>query len=117
MSYFDYWMENVRSTSKLIADPTVFKRVWVQREPNVTSVLNVDELLEQLLGDLQLEENVTRFANELRAHGVFEPFSSLTKALVDLEKAILLDPQLRNPEKLLSSQSWETLKLAAEQVR
>ena len=117
MSYFNRWFENVVSSSRLIADSDVLSRVWIKGEKGITSMFSVDELLEQLLGDLHIEENVPLFENDLKSCGAFEAFQAFTKELVALEIAIRSDPQLGIPKNLLSSPRWEAVRLAAERIR
>ena len=117
MSHFNRWFENVVSSSRLIADSDALSRVWIKGEKGITSMFSVDELLEQLLGDLHIEENVPLFENDLKSCGAFEAFQAFAKELAALEVAVGSDPQLGNPENLLSSQRWEAVRLAAERIR
>jgi hypothetical protein len=52
--YFEYWLKNIASYSNLIDDPNALRKVWIDGAMDITSAYSVDELLEQLLGDLHL---------------------------------------------------------------
>jgi hypothetical protein len=114
--YFDNWIDNVVSSSNLIADPDALRKVWIDHATGITSVYDPDELLEQLLSDLRVHERVHLFEERLRRAGSFEAFAALAQALVELEKAIADDPRLERPESLLGSQSWRNVQAAAIEI-
>ena len=72
MGDFEYWFDNVVGASNLIASEDALARAWIQKDETITSAHDPDEFLEQLLGDLNLEENVQRFDEKLRLLSAFE---------------------------------------------
>jgi hypothetical protein len=114
--YFDYWIANIVSSSKLIADPDALGRVWIHGETGITSAYSVGELLEQLLGDLRLQEHVHQFEDSLRRVGALEVIGAFAQASVDLEKAIEKHSSLERPENLMVSTHWKNLQIAAKRV-
>jgi hypothetical protein len=69
MGYFEYWFDNVIAASDLIASNDALAGTWIQKDEALMSAHDPDELMEQLLGDMNLEENVQRFDEKLRAVG------------------------------------------------
>jgi hypothetical protein len=113
---FEYWFDGIIGTCELIADRDVFEHVWVFGDKTVTSIHYPDELFEQLLGDLNVEENVEYFRDRLKQMGVFEAVVKFTAALLEVEKANKIHPDLRDPKSFLRSDEWARVKLAAQQL-
>jgi len=109
MSDFDYWFENIVSEADLISSPNALTKAWIQKDKDVTSAYDIDELLEQLLGDLRLHEHLRRFDQDLCRIGAVEAVAAFAQALLDLEKIIKSDLRLKKPENLLISSQWEGL--------
>lgn len=114
--YFDYWIKSIASSAKLIADPTALSRAWINGETGITSAYSADELLEQLLGDLRLQEHTRLFEQRLRVVGALDEVSEFAEALVGLEKALKNDSRLGRPESLLASHVWRTLQATARRI-
>jgi len=115
-NYFEYWFENIVSTSRLIADPTAFTRVWVRGEPGITSLISIDEFFEHFLGDLHLEQNILEFEGDLRRIDSLDAVVSFQNVLLNTESAIQNDVSLQKPELLLASPQWESLRKAAARI-
>jgi hypothetical protein len=80
-----------------------FARVWLHGDKTITSIHTFAELVEQLMGDLHLEECILRFADTLRHLGVFDSLADFARVLGELEQSARRDPTLHNPERLLRS--------------
>jgi hypothetical protein len=111
--YFGYWIANIVSSSKLIADSDALGGVWINGETGITSAYSVDELLEQLLGDLRLQEHIQQFEVRLRRIGALEEVATFAQLLVE---AIKKDSRLESPENPMASESWKNLQKAANRV-
>ena len=70
---FEYWFENVVGYCEFVVSQLP-NRVWVHGEKGLTSAYDVDEFLEQALGDRDLENLIAAFADTLRSRGVYEAF-------------------------------------------
>jgi len=111
--YFRYWFGGIVGTCELIASADAFRRVWLQHEATITSIHYHDELLEQLLGDLHLEESVVQFGSALHELGALDAVRAFAGAVLDLEKAAREVTDLQNAEALLASRPWAQLQAAA----
>jgi hypothetical protein len=114
--YFKYWLDGVVGTCELIASQDAFRRTWLAGETSVTSIHYFDELLEQMLGDLRLEENAAGFAEALRELGVLDAVSAFCDALVSIKQSVDKHTELQDQVVLLSSECWRTLQAAAIRV-
>jgi len=114
--YFDYWIQNIDSYSRLIADPHELERAWINKDKRVTSAYDFDELMEQLLDDLRVEEHVDQFKDSLQRMGALEAVTAFAAELTDLDQTVKGRPQLRDPQVLLRSPEWENLRRTAEGV-
>jgi hypothetical protein len=113
---FDSWFENIVSTANLIASPHALNQVWIQGDKNVTSAYDFNELLEQLLGDLHLQEETHRFHHQLRQIDAFEPITEFAQQLLGLERLVSNDLRLQDPQNLLTSPGWVQLKNLAQNI-
>jgi hypothetical protein len=115
-AYFKYWFEGIVGTCELIVSTDAFGRKWLGHEAGITSIYCYDELMEQLLGDLHLEEHVALFANELGEWNAFDAVGAFARAALILHKTVDDDPELQSPEALLASQEWAAFQAAARPV-
>lgn len=113
---FDYWWDNLTAAAQLISSEDALKRKWVQGESGITSAYSPIELLEQLLGDLHLEDCVARFHAELEQRGAVVPLEHLTRALLVLEEKVKDNPGLPDPLGLLSSPEWRDVRDAGRSL-
>jgi hypothetical protein len=58
MVEFSVWFKNLVSECKLIASPDSLTRAWINKEPGITCAYDFIELSEQILGDLDLENEI-----------------------------------------------------------
>ncbi|MFY9727737.1 MAG: hypothetical protein WB579_20390 [Bryobacteraceae bacterium] len=115
-AYFKYWFDGIVGTSEFIASPDAFRRAWLQRDTGITSIHYYDELIEQLLGDLRLEENAVRFSDVLKGLDVLDAVSAFTDAVLSVNQAVKQNTELQNQETLLASREWAKLQQAAMRV-
>jgi hypothetical protein len=113
---FNNWFKNAVATSELIASPDALMRAWVQRDETITSAYDFSELAEQALGDLDLEEQVKRFSNELENKNALAPFLAFSRALQNVDQSTKEYPTLRDPSALLNSDAWLSLRGAARTI-
>ena len=116
MPYFDYWFHNIVSAAGLISSPDSLTRAWIQKDKSVTSAYDIDELLEQLIGDLRLHETIDAFADGLRHMGALDAVGAFAKALLELEETLSRDSCLRSPENLLASPAWAGIVTLARRI-
>lgn len=82
----------------------------------ITSAYDFSELAEQVLGDLDLEEQIKRFSNELEKRNALAAFSALSRAFQKVERSTKENPTLRDPSALLNSDEWLSLRDAARTI-
>jgi hypothetical protein len=113
---FNNWFANVVASCDLIASPGALKKAWVQGDKTITSAYDFSELAEQVLGDLDLVEQIKRFPNELETRNGLAAFSALSRAFQNVEQSTKGNPALRDPSALLNSDEWRTLRDAARTI-
>jgi hypothetical protein len=113
MPDFDYWFENIVSTCDLIASPSALTQAWINKDKSITSAYDLDELLEQLLGDLHLEEHIRLFEDALRKAGAFDAIEAFTRALLEVKSTARSGLHEWKPEEVLTSPAWEALQQKA----
>lgn len=112
---FEYWFTNIVSTCRLIASGA-FWDVWVLGQRGITSVYSIDELFEQMMGDLHLEESIRRFRHTLEEAGALNAVMTFAERLSGIEVARKECLELEDPKLLLASQGWRTLQAIATTV-
>src|SRR5260370_31864969 len=83
---FNSWFANAVATSELIASSDALRKASVQRDKTITSAYDFSELTEQVLGDLDLEEQIKRFSNELEKRNALAAFSVFSRAFQNVEQ-------------------------------
>jgi hypothetical protein len=113
---FDTWFTNILATSDLIASEDALLKAWLRGDQTVTSAYDYSELATQILGDLELEEQTKRFSRELEKLKALELMNAFLRAFLDVDKAVRDNPTLANPEILLNSNQWTSLRNAARDL-
>jgi hypothetical protein len=113
---FNNWFANIVSSSNLIASPDAVRKAWVQGDKTITSAYDFSELAEQVLGDLDLEEQIKCFSNELEKRNALAAFSAFSRAFQNVDQSTRENPMLREPSILLKSDGWVSLRDAARTI-
>jgi hypothetical protein len=113
---FNNWFANIVFSSELIASPDALRKAWVQGDKTITSAHDFSELAEQVLGDLDLEEQIKCFSNELEKRNALAAFSAFSRAFQNVEQSAEENPTLRDPSALLGSEGWLSLRDAARTI-
>jgi len=109
-------MDGIIGTSELIASTDAFQRVWLGNDTGITSIRTFGELVEQLLGDLRLIENAAHFEPVLREMNAYDAVSAFACCLLSIERLATERAEMQDPERLLASPEWGTLRAAALRV-
>ena len=116
MFTFEYWLTGIVSTCELIASKDAFYRTLILGDHSITSIHYYDELLEQLIGDLHLEECIGLYEGTLRKDEAFDAVSGFAAALRLLDQSVATHSDLREAKVFLASEEWAAFQNAAKQV-
>jgi hypothetical protein len=113
----DVWIGQIGRYAVLLADRDIMRKVWVDKDRSITSVLNFDELFEQVFDDLDSDSFALRlpelFPGDVQAETCARNFLQAIHA-VDAE--ITKNKALDDPALLLESEIWAKLELASNKV-
>lgn len=108
------WLPQIVGYCEMIAAETTLRRVWIERDASISSVVNFDELYEQIFDDLDSD------AVEQQLQVVLAEQEDLRTALrTFLASLRRIDgqrtqrPELSDSSVLLSSPEWREVKQAA----
>ncbi len=117
MINFDYLLSNIVSTSRLIASQDALWRAWIERDCTISSAYDAQELIEQLLGDLDLKGNAALYPEEFSKIGIKALVDEFVSALELIENKLQTDARFRDPGFLLQSEPWNDLRRVAKQLQ
>src|SRR5438477_10506012 len=86
------------------------------RGPDSHITYDYSELATQMLGDLELEEQTRRFWRELEKLKALALMNAFLRSFLDVDEAVRDNPTLANPESLLNSNQWASLRNAARHL-
>jgi len=103
--------------SEFILNRDEIRSVWVNKKLGITSVMDFDELFVQLFDDLDMEE-LEREPSDLLSIDApsRNKILNFLNAVRDVDNAIESDCRLRDPSRLLISESWRNLEVACEKA-
>ena len=110
MFAFDSWFTEIVSYWDFVTS-TAPVRVWVEGQKGITSCYDPYEFLEQVLGDLDLDNLIPIHANSLRSIGAYDAAVNFHRVLVQLEQKIGRDAKGSD---VLRSAEWEAVRQVAE---
>jgi hypothetical protein len=103
--------------SAFILNQNEIRSVWVNKKSGITSVTDFDELYEQLFDDLDMEE-LEREPSDLLS--IDAPsrnrILNFLNSVRGVDEAIKSDRRLRDPSRLLISDSWRNLEVSCEKA-
>jgi hypothetical protein len=105
----DVWLRQMRNYIRFVANETAVRRVWIDREPGITSVGDFDELFEQVFDDLDADA----LSPEMLADD--EESQAIVVFLEALRQASDAHPTVgpADAEAFLASPEWRSLNSAA----
>lgn len=116
MTDFDWWFANVILGADLANSPRGLEQAWLTRDTTITSAYDFIEFAEQVLGDLDLENNLSRFREPLEKLGATAAMDKYVHAFREAEGAVLSNEALRQAATFLKSRHWSKLKGAASGI-
>ena len=103
--------------SEFILNQDEIRSVWINKKLGITSLMDFDELFVQLFDDLDMEE-LEREPSDLLSMDApsRNRILNFLNSVRDVDKAIENDRRLRDPSRLLTSDSWRNLEVACEKA-
>ena len=117
MIEYDVWIDGIVSTCQLISDEEVFRKAWLENDKSITSIINYDELYEQIFDDLdsdayeRLLPSMEKLSDNKR-----KLISRFLCSLREFDKETEQDEQFKSPDTLLGSVEWNKVRVAAMNV-
>lgn len=115
MIQFSDWFRQIVTTCELIASEDALERKWVAHEVGITSIIDFEELYEQVFGDLDSEACLKKFGGIMQAESI-SAVKSLLTALRANDALIMNRAELKRPSELFQHEYWVALKDAAQAV-
>jgi hypothetical protein len=117
MIEFQVWLPQILGYCNLILDDATLRGAWVNADRSRTSVVDFDELYEQLFDDLASQAVLGEMGNLLPGEPTKQMvLSRFLGAILDVDVEVSRRPELKDAEALLRSDSWERVRDAARSV-
>jgi len=116
----DVWTDGILSYCELIVHDTALKKTWVDHDRSITSVVDFDELIEQIFGDLDADnlevEMLRGIAKTYGATDLSEALRIFLAAMREADKTRGSVPRLLDATYLLQSTTWGAVIAAAQKA-
>jgi hypothetical protein len=117
MISFTTWLRQIGRTCRFLADEKKLQDAWVHGDTSGTSIVDFDELYEQLFDDLDSDA----FQEGLKQ---YLPYDSATESALNsfldsvrkVDSAMSANPELKDTTTLLNSVEWRQVEGAAKKI-
>jgi hypothetical protein len=109
----DTWIPQILAHAELVAEEGVLRRAWLEGKRTETSVIDFDELLEQVLGDSDAEQMLDRARIEHSDKKLVAHIEAFITTLLALDKKFKVSPPA---EVILNSGEWNSARVAAKEL-
>ena len=110
------WLPQIVTTCELVASSDAFTRTWLEGNRVITSIIDFEELYEQIFGDLDSDACLVKFGKTIDDE-TCEAVSVFLASLRVVDAKREADSELRDhPVLLLKSEEWRNASQAARAV-
>jgi hypothetical protein len=118
MIELDVWVDGICSTAELVAEEGLFEKVWLKGDKSITSILEPEELFEQIFEGLDADnfENSKEFNLQLDSYQK-QKISNFLAKLRELEEYVNLNDLNDDPSIVLKCKVWIELRAIASSLK
>jgi len=114
---FDVFLEGILGAAELVSDKVTLKAVWLGGDRKKTSMVNFDEMYEQLFGDLYLDDYLEDITSpSYMTLGQSQAVRAFIEQIHVINDRYFKLPNPQNLNEIIETTEWEAFSVTASRV-